>query len=555
MGIIAILAGVIIIAINPARQFAQARNTQRQSNLEKIQGALNQYAIEGNGSFPSGVSTTLQMIGTAVSGCNISCGPDTILQIISSFLDDSQSEFAAGIFNNTMWNGGVNAVTLNAAGLTNKTGNYISGTKDAGAEQTWNSFSWTPTAPYTKELPNSQQSEAGYPAGNANMSGNVLLMHMNDSAAPVVDSSGSGNNGMVTSMNFGQTGKLNNALSFNGSAGYVQSPNTASLRLPNTAGAVALWIKPTVNLPQTTGMGIVRKPDYNPNWTGVGGYGLEIARPTLGGNQVLKGQLGYNSGLSNNTQTITGTTNIVSGTWNHVALAWNTTTAWLYLNGALEATLVRNGSATLSWQSTGGGSPLIIGHQYAAVSAGTTSYQWFNGLMDELAIFNRTLTGTEISSMYKRGALRLRAQIRTCDEAACNGETFKGPAGTSSDYYSELMNSTLGMPNLPITSQIPGRWFEYQMFFDTDTSSYGPELRTVSASNNGASPLNPTTEMTAATCLDLSALAPTQIESIPFDPQTGNLVKTYYAIKKVNTSNIAIRACTPELGRAIEIKQ
>ncbi len=40
IGIIAILAAVVIIAINPARQFAQARDTQRQSNTNTILNAV-----------------------------------------------------------------------------------------------------------------------------------------------------------------------------------------------------------------------------------------------------------------------------------------------------------------------------------------------------------------------------------------------------------------------------------------------------------------------------------------------------------------------------------
>ncbi|MEK7077236.1 MAG: prepilin-type N-terminal cleavage/methylation domain-containing protein, partial [Patescibacteria group bacterium] len=40
IGIIAILAGVVIVALNPARQFAQARNTTRQTNVVAISDAI-----------------------------------------------------------------------------------------------------------------------------------------------------------------------------------------------------------------------------------------------------------------------------------------------------------------------------------------------------------------------------------------------------------------------------------------------------------------------------------------------------------------------------------
>src|SRR3990167_6716049 len=51
IGIIAILAGVVIIAINPARQFAQARDTQRTSNVRAILDAIGQRMADNQGIF------------------------------------------------------------------------------------------------------------------------------------------------------------------------------------------------------------------------------------------------------------------------------------------------------------------------------------------------------------------------------------------------------------------------------------------------------------------------------------------------------------------------
>lgn len=51
MGIIAILAAVVIVAINPARQFAQARNSQRTSNVFSILNAISQNMADNGGVF------------------------------------------------------------------------------------------------------------------------------------------------------------------------------------------------------------------------------------------------------------------------------------------------------------------------------------------------------------------------------------------------------------------------------------------------------------------------------------------------------------------------
>ncbi len=68
IGIIAVLAGIVIIAINPARQMAQARNTQRRSDILTILNAVYQYYID-EGGFPPGITTAARQLGTAATDC------------------------------------------------------------------------------------------------------------------------------------------------------------------------------------------------------------------------------------------------------------------------------------------------------------------------------------------------------------------------------------------------------------------------------------------------------------------------------------------------------
>jgi type IV pilus assembly protein PilA len=66
IGIIAILATIVIIAINPARQFAQARDTQRISNVNAILNAIGQRIADNKGIF-EGTFTA--------NGATYTCGP------------------------------------------------------------------------------------------------------------------------------------------------------------------------------------------------------------------------------------------------------------------------------------------------------------------------------------------------------------------------------------------------------------------------------------------------------------------------------------------------
>jgi type IV pilus assembly protein PilA len=62
IGIIAILAAIVIVAINPTKQLGDARNAQRRSDVNTILNAVYQYALDHNGNLPSGIGTTLTEI-------------------------------------------------------------------------------------------------------------------------------------------------------------------------------------------------------------------------------------------------------------------------------------------------------------------------------------------------------------------------------------------------------------------------------------------------------------------------------------------------------------
>lgn len=56
IGLIAILASIVVIAVNPARQFAQGRNTQRTANVNSILNAIGQNIVDNKGVFTCAVT-------------------------------------------------------------------------------------------------------------------------------------------------------------------------------------------------------------------------------------------------------------------------------------------------------------------------------------------------------------------------------------------------------------------------------------------------------------------------------------------------------------------
>src|SRR5258708_32989606 len=81
IGIIAVLATIVIIAINPARQFAQARNTQRESNVSTLLNGIGQNVADNKGILNcSSIVTPIPVdpapalhIGTSPGLVNLSC--------------------------------------------------------------------------------------------------------------------------------------------------------------------------------------------------------------------------------------------------------------------------------------------------------------------------------------------------------------------------------------------------------------------------------------------------------------------------------------------------
>lgn len=76
IGILAVLLAIVLIAINPQRQFQQANNTQRQSDTNAILNAIHAYAAQNKGQLPEGTGTPTVPIPTTPAAAMV-IGNDT----------------------------------------------------------------------------------------------------------------------------------------------------------------------------------------------------------------------------------------------------------------------------------------------------------------------------------------------------------------------------------------------------------------------------------------------------------------------------------------------
>lgn len=94
IGIIGILFAVILIAVDPARRFSEARNAVRRQDVRDIVEAVLEFMTDNRGNFPANLDTvagSYQMLGTETVGCDASCGTIETSYLTSACADLSGS--------------------------------------------------------------------------------------------------------------------------------------------------------------------------------------------------------------------------------------------------------------------------------------------------------------------------------------------------------------------------------------------------------------------------------------------------------------------------------
>ena len=69
VAIIAILAGIVIIAVNPSKQLADSRNSQRSADVTTVLNGVYQYAVDNSGVPASITTTATEICATGSASC------------------------------------------------------------------------------------------------------------------------------------------------------------------------------------------------------------------------------------------------------------------------------------------------------------------------------------------------------------------------------------------------------------------------------------------------------------------------------------------------------
>lgn len=209
-------------------------------------------------------------------------------------------------------------------------------------------------------------------------SGCIAYYRLDDaSGTSAADATGSGNTGTLTNSPTWTTGQINGALSFaTASTQYVD----LGTGINPAAISYTAWIKAT-SFPNSYNC-VLARSDAGVNYTAM------LIKST--------GKLAFYVGNSAPTHVSSydgvGSNTLSTGTWYFIALTFDSTSGLKgYVNASLDSS---SGSAFATDTSA---ISTYIGGQPA------TAGRYFNGIIDEVGIWNRALTSTEVSDLYNSG--------------------------------------------------------------------------------------------------------------------------------------------------------
>jgi len=218
---------------------------------------------------------------------------------------------------------------------------------------------------------------------DTSQSGLVSYWPMDETTGSTVTDVSSSNDGTATGTTI-VDGKYRKARSFNGSSDYINAGKDSTLDLTST-GSISVWAKPNRSYPSddtnTKYRGIIAKTSSG------GSTGLSYWIDWRGTNtsRTLRARIGDGT----NSQGVEINNFDFGGSWVHIVYTFDGSNHNLYINGDLTNSPV---TQTINAQILD--QDLHIGRAF-----NSSSYTW-DGLIDEVLIYNTALTQTQVDALY-----------------------------------------------------------------------------------------------------------------------------------------------------------
>lgn len=251
------------------------------------------------------------------------------------------------------------------------------------------------------------------------------------------DLSGNAKNGTVTGaiLTSDRFGSANSAYNFSGATQFITCTSISELNGSSSA-SFSLWVKINGNNKwNNCSLGcaqylLSRDADYSSTNIGIN-YGP--------GNKLFGGRIGSNgSGIGAGS---TNTYTIPQSTWHHIVFTIGGGFVKLYVDGVFNTSTAFNGVIPSSSGNLFFGKLPVGGYEY-----------YLNGFLDDIGIWNRALTATEITNLYNNTAVSIsNPPVAASTQTFCGSTTVADLAatGTNLKWYatssggSPLTSSTL----------------------------------------------------------------------------------------------------------------
>ena len=175
----------------------------------------------------------------------------------------------------------------------------------------------------------------------------------------------------------GATGKRNASLDFDGTDDLVAIDNSASINSLSSIVTVSAWVKSTSDADFKT---------IFSTWDGTNGYNIHIRQTT-----------GYAALWSNTGVDLVSSTPVTDGNWHHIVGVWDGTNAFVYVDGDQKISGARTfANSTKDSQ---------IGTECSGADS-TTCFNFVDGLIDDVKVWNYPLSDQQIRDEYNAGAVR-----------------------------------------------------------------------------------------------------------------------------------------------------
>ncbi|MDO8556442.1 MAG: LamG domain-containing protein [Nanoarchaeota archaeon] len=369
----------------------------------------------------------------------------TVSAIASFYQTSTQAEWNLGTFTNTSSNSSGSLILTNSSGtngFADQIGNWTSAVIDLNNSVNFTNMTWFPSF---GEIP----SPFDEPSSHLRDGNLVFLAHLNNDTGygegsnVTFDYSGLGNNGTpINGSIFNVTGKLGGSYNFDGVNDYINF--SSGIPAFSNNATVFFWF--FANRCDGYPMGVTRAAGTGNDWE----ISLSIA-----GNAQCEPYYGGNGAII----VMTPAAHVIPlKVWTQIAVTVDSSNgARLYKNGIL----INSTNTTTSWRNANG----------MVYLASRTDGNNFNGSLDEVAFWNRSLSTQEIGELYNRTRYgRVRVQVRSCDDAACSGETYVGQDNNSARFFNNNTFSNISF----IAKQ---RYVQYKLYLDIENAT-----KTVAAS-------------------------------------------------------------------------